>query len=187
MNSCFHNNQKNEEQILEKIVLEYIDKSSEYLIHFDSLMKKDANCQSPVIIQVEQIDDYKGFNQYSIYPTFSLFNNSDKLPSKLFQINGRDVAMYLKNRKSLNNADIPKFLMGECDIYVLDESSLEVFMCKKCNKSIAIYMGESIPYDMVTQIENFTHNCDHKWDGKIKIEDAVIDSTKEFKIPPAIE
>lgn len=185
MYSCVQNHRVKEEQILESIAIQYNDRFKENIERSESYMRENSSCKASIITSISQMEDYKGFKTFFIGTEFNI--NIDDLPTCLIKKEDRYIAMYLKERKILQKIDIPNILLKKCNINFLSDDGCYVFMCKECNKSIAIYMVEEPPYDMVTQIENFTHKCDHKWNGKVEIENAIIDTTKVFEMPPSPE
>lgn len=179
---CANSREKEEEQILESIAVQYIDINKEDIEHLESVLREDSSYNTSIIVSVSQMEDYKGYKTFYISPDFNLY--SYRVPTYFMKKGNRYIAIYLKGRKSFEKNNIPGFLFKESKTQFLIEGGCHVIMCKECNKSIAIDICENISYSAIRQTENLPLRCDHKWNGKVKIEDAIID---RCELPPPPE
>ena len=116
---------------------------SHYIKAEQGLIKKneERNGALPIKIWIEQKYDYKQNSVYSIY-----WSNTGVLmmPTRITKVGDRYVLSLFHNKKALTEKEIPKKLLKECTnedgerIFVINELSWKVLMCKNSTKHIVV-------------------------------------------------
>jgi len=179
---CNDNSQKNEEELLERLAIDYIRKyHAEFLQVESHLQVLDESFQSPLIIEVIQRMDYNGCKLFTIFHVDGYFHNES--PTRLIKKGNRHIVMLLKNRMPISKEKIPKSFSRDYSLFTHEFSRI-VLMCKNSKRYIAIDDRWATPYEMITQLQEFS--CDDEHSKKRpwgRIEDAIIDPNV-IVIPP---
>ena len=171
-----------EERVLEELAIKYIDKYRPEFSEIQSYMQRDHSIKIPIIIFVTQEEDYIGNKHFTIFYIEGL-SQKRPMPTKLIKRNGHYIAMFLDNRKPIFKEKIPNKLFRDRD-YFTHEGCWIVLMCKNSKRYIAIDDRWATPYEMITQLQEFS--CDDEHSKKRpwgRIEDAIIDPNV-IVIPP---
>ncbi len=99
------------------------------------------NCKIPIIIWITQEYDYKGNEVYSVF-----WSNMGvvEMPTRITKVRNTYVLSKFHNEKTLSEKELPKNLLEECTdkneerIFVINELSWAVLMCKNSTKHIVV-------------------------------------------------
>jgi hypothetical protein len=174
------------ETILEEIALNYILQEENRINKLDSIFNI-SNQNIPIRLEIFQDEDYKDCCRFYILLSNSNINDIVKLPSKIFKINNRFVFVYLNSNQSISKENMPNELLGIQKDYLLDETSWEILICKKCYKYIVVKNKYIIPIEFIKQFNEFSCNCKRnhsKFKQNVRIEDAIIDTIDGILPPP---
>lgn len=175
---CANNKQNKEEKILVNVAVQYIDSLKEDIDSLESVMRKDGSYNNSIVFSITQSEDYMDYKAFfiNIEPNLRI----SKVPTYLGKRNNRYIAMYLNGRKPLDTRNIPGFLFEESQFPFWIGGACYVIMCSECKKTTAIYtLDNYYPYHEAMQINDLARRCDHKWNGKVKLEEAIFDDTEE--------
>lgn len=119
------------------------------------------------IIVVNQEEDYKGFEIYTVGFNSSIEEEPDFLINKKGNIY---IAIYLRNFK-VDKTEIPHFLKTNKNSF-WDESSLLIVYCKDTKNYKLISLIEGYDIENIENINNFS--CKNNINNKMEIENAII-------------
>lgn len=172
-----------EEIILMNILTHYINQEENKMTMLDSV----SNSVIPIRIEIFQNKDYRDYFQFSITLSNSDIRTMDKMPTKVGKIKNRYFFIYMNDKSPLLGKYLPQELFIKTDSYLLDETSWQVLMCKKCFKYIVVVDNEIIPIEYIKQFNEFTCVCKHDFPNNGIIEDAIIDTSNGILPPPPVD
>jgi len=105
----------------------------------DELRRLDGRiCELPSVIEIIQERDYKGNSYYYICQNN---NKIGDMPTKITKIEDRYVLIRFRGAEPLSEESVPEILLKkECNpkIYIIDDYSWTVLMCKNSTKHITV-------------------------------------------------